>query len=121
MPLTQWQARQKPRIDAELARIVDRLRTLDPERVILFGSFARGDFHENSDIDLVVVLDTQERYLDRIGRALEVIDVGDFDVWPIVYTPLEIAQMRARGLAFWAEIERDGKVLYERNAGKQSN
>jgi predicted nucleotidyltransferase len=119
MPLTQWQVRQKPRLDAELARIVERLRTLDPERVILFGSFARGDFHENSDIDLVVVVNTEERFIDRIGRVLEVLDVRDFDISPLVYTPAEIEQMRARGNGFLAEVERDGKVLYERNAGQQ--
>jgi len=120
MVLSLWQQKRWPAVERELKRIVARLRALDPERVILFGSFARGDFHEDSDIDLVVVLNTDERFLDRIGRALEVIDVAGFDVWPIVYTPAEINQMRARGSVFWAEIERDGKVLYERDAGQQS-
>ncbi|MFH1417687.1 MAG: nucleotidyltransferase domain-containing protein, partial [Planctomycetota bacterium] len=58
MVLSLWQQRQWPAVERELDRIVTRLRTLDPERVILFGSFARGDFHEGSDIDLMVILNT---------------------------------------------------------------
>jgi uncharacterized protein len=116
MPLTQWQARQKPRIDAELARIVERLRTLDPERVILFGSVARGDFHEDSDIDLVVVLDTTERFIDRISRVLAVVDQIDFDIEPHVYTPREYEELRQRCGTIPEVAEHEGKVLYQRSA-----
>ncbi len=119
MALTLWQQRQWPAVQRELDRIVACLRTLEPERVILFGSFARGDFHEYSDIDLVIVMNTDERFIDRIGRVLEVVDVRDFDIEPLVYTPSEIDQLKARGSGFLTDVERDGKVLYERNAGQQ--
>ncbi len=117
MVLSLWQQRRWPEVERELGVIVRRLRGLDPEKVVLFGSLARGDFHEDSDIDLMIILKTQERFVDRIGRVLEVLDVREFDIEPLVYTPAEIEQMRAQGSGFLAEIERDGKVLYERDAG----
>jgi predicted nucleotidyltransferase len=114
MNLTAWQERRWPQVERELERIVDRLRPLDPERVILFGSFARGDFHEGSDIDLIVVLDTNERFVDRLGRVLTVLDLTDFDVEPHVYTPAEYEDLSSRGALLVEAAEREGKVLYER-------
>lgn len=121
MVLSLWQQQRWPQVERELARIVEQVRVLDPERIILYGSFARGDFHEDSDIDLVIVLQTDQRFIDRIGRVLEVVDVRDFDIEPIVYTPAEMEEMRARGSGFLAEVERDGKVLYERSAKPESS
>ena len=51
----------------ELKReIVERLRPLDPERVILFGSYAHGNPTEDSDIDLYVV--TKDEFVPRSFR-----------------------------------------------------
>jgi predicted nucleotidyltransferase len=120
MVLSLWQQRRWPEVERELDRIVARLRTLDPERVILFGSFARGDFHEGSDIDLMVILNTSERFIDRIGHVLEVLDPADFDVEPLVYTAAEYENMRQRRTTLIDAVEREGKVLYERSPGQQS-
>ena len=114
MVLSLWQQRRWPEVERELDRIVARLRTLDPERVILFGSFARGDFHEGSDIDLMVILNTSERFIDRIGHVLEVLDPADFDVEPHVYTPSEYELMKRQGALLAQAAESEGKVLYER-------
>ena len=46
--------------------IVERLRPLDPERVILFGSYAHGNLTEDSDIDLYVV--TKDEFVPRSFR-----------------------------------------------------
>lgn len=117
MVMSLWQQEHWPEVERELGRIVERLRTLDPERIVLYGSFARGDFHEGSDIDLVVILDTDQRFLDRIGRVLEVVGVADFDIEPLVYTPVEYETMRQRRNALIESLEQEGKVLYERNPG----
>lgn len=112
-----WQQQYWPKVERELDRIVNRLRSLDPERIVLYGSFARGDFHEGSDIDLIVILNTEERFIDRIGRALQVVGVEDFDIEPLVYTPAEYEDMRQRRTALIQSVEREGKVLYERGPG----
>jgi len=116
MVLSLWQQRRWPAVERELDRIVTRLRKLDPERVILFGSFARGDFHEGSDIDLVVVLDTELRFIDRIGEVLATVDATDFDVEPHVYTPVEYERLKQERAVLVEAAEREGKVLYERSA-----
>lgn len=114
MVLSLWQQRRWPEVERELARVVERLRPLDPERVVLFGSHARGDFHEHSDIDLVVVMRTQRRYIDRIGDVLTLLDCTDFDIEPHVYTPEEYENLKRSRNVLVEAAEREGKVLYER-------
>jgi predicted nucleotidyltransferase len=81
-------------LKAELDRILNRLKK-DPSvrLVLLFGSLARGDARDHSDIDLIVVKETEKRFLDRLDEfyddAREAMDV-------LVYTPQEFEQMRKR-------------------------
>ena len=43
----------------------------EPQRIVVFGSFARDETHELSDLDLIVVMETSERFVDRIGLVRE--------------------------------------------------
>ena len=83
-----------------------------PEKVFLFGSLASGRVREMSDLDLVVVKRTDERFLDRIARVLNLLEpkVG-VDV--LVYTPEEFERMRSERPFFRDEVLRQGKLLYE--------
>lgn len=105
-------------------RVIDRaveaiVRACDPLRIIVFGSFARGDTHEGSDLDLIVVEETDERFFDRIGRVRDACrDVG-IDVQPLVYTPAETEEMLARGNSFLETALAEGRVAYERDATGQ--
>ena len=114
MVMSLWQQSRWPAVERELERVVERLRPLDPEKVILFGSFARGDFHEGSDIDLMIILDTNERFIERIGHVLAAVDPVDFDIEPHVYTPVEYSDLKRRRALLVDAAEREGKVLYER-------
>jgi len=114
MVLTQWQQEQRPRIERELTRVVEALGKLGARRIVLFGSHARGDFNEASDIDLMVILDTKERMVERIERVLEAID-SELAVEPLVYTPEEYERLKASQGPFIQTVEREGKVLYERS------
>ena len=62
-------------------------------KVYLYGSFARGDFHQGSDIDLIVVGEFEGRMPQRIGKIL---DLTSLPVEPLVYTEAEFEQMKAR-------------------------
>lgn len=75
-----------------LALIVDRLvRRFDPERIILFGSHARGDARPDSDIDLLVVLaSVDNRREARIGMLRELRDLA-VAVDVMVTTPKDLA------------------------------
>lgn len=96
-------------------RIVARLAAeYQPQQVFLFGSVARGQEREGSDIDLLVVKDTPERFFDRLSAAHHII-AGAHDglsVDLLVYTPDEMAAQWARGDQFIDEITQNGRLLY---------
>ena len=83
-----------------------------PQRVIVHGSFARGDFHEGSDLDLILVKRTEERFIDRIEHVLAFSD-GEMAVEPLVYTEEEIDLMLAEGNSFLEKALEEGIVVYE--------
>jgi predicted nucleotidyltransferase len=105
---------RKKILEAELARYV-RLLTEhgNPEKVILFGTLATGPIHEWSDIDLIVVEQTELSFFQRLRRIRQLLQpkVG-IDV--MVYTPEEFNQLSAERLFFKDEIIAKGKVVYER-------
>ena len=90
-----------------LAPYLQRART-----AIVFGSVARGDADEWSDLDLVIVADTSRPFLERY-RDFE----GIYEVWRrldlLVYTPEEFAEMQAEGRPFIEHVLREGAVIHE--------
>ena len=93
-------------------RIVQVLR---PEKIVLFGSYAYGTPTPDSDVDLLVVMETvsppRERYL-AVSRLLR---PRPFPVDTLVKTPDEITYALETGDFFIREILSQGHVLYERN------
>jgi predicted nucleotidyltransferase len=92
------------------------VRAYDPLRVIVYGSFARGDTHERSDLDLIVIKETNERFLARIGRVRDACLDIDIDVQPLVYTPAELEEMLSIGNSFLETALEEGVVAYERDS-----
>ena len=85
--------RRRRRLEAELERIVTALPGLGVRRAILFGSLARGDVGGRSDLDLILIVDSQARFPERCRRFYETLEprVG-MDI--LVYTPDEFEAMR---------------------------
>jgi len=83
------------------------------ERVILFGSHARGDATEDSDVDLLVIARTKERFFERMASVRRLIrDLRDgLPVSPIVLTPVELEKRRQAGDPFVREILETGVSL----------
>ena len=94
------------------------VRDLEPERIVLFGSFARGDQNRASDLDLVVIAATPLPFCERIGRVLESAYGAStrLPVEVLVYTPEEWSRMAARGSSFVALVRKEGRVLYDRES-----
>ena len=115
MPAARGVGTQRYRPDpAVVERAVDAIVcAYRPQRVIVFGSFARGDTHEGSDLDLIVVKETDERFFDRIGRVRDACDGVGVDVQPLVYTPEELRQMLERGNSFLETALAESIVAYE--------
>lgn len=96
-----------------IEQIVSSLGEYDPERIILFGSHARRDADEYSDLDLVVIKETEERFLDRLKRVYEIMQ-PDFALDILVYTPQEFADMLEKGNPFLERVLEEGVIIYER-------
>ncbi len=104
-----------PHIDLrEIESKVDIIaRKFCPEKIVLFGSYAKGKPHPASDVDLLVIIDTQRSTWDlAVEISLAVKHTFPMDI--IVRTPQEIAQRLTLGDFFIQSIMRNGKVLYER-------
>lgn len=91
--------------------LLDRLAPYEPERVILFGSYARNESDELSDVDLVIIKDTTEDFFSRLRSVLRLLDVNRaLDI--LVYTPTEFEIMKQRGNALIETVLEEGIVLY---------
>ena len=101
-------------IDYIVQKIV---REIQPEKIILYGSYARGDFHRSSDLDLFIVKDGEEpsRILERLVDDLLMGRRFPADIR--VRKPSEVAwNFRAQNPFYLHHIFKQGKVLYDKNA-----
>ncbi|MHA1369587.1 MAG: nucleotidyltransferase domain-containing protein [Promethearchaeota archaeon] len=83
-------------------------RKFDVEQVYLFGSFAKNQVHEGSDIDIIIVGDFKERILDRVGKIL---DLTDLPIEPLVCNREEFKEMILQGNPFITEVLKYAKRL----------
>src|SRR5206468_5424429 len=98
--------------DPYLDEIVRVLKAYDPERLILFGSRARGEADEYSDYDLMVIKCTDRPFLDRLRDMVPYLRQITRPADILVYTPEEFACMGETGLG-WV-VRQEGVTLYER-------
>jgi predicted nucleotidyltransferase len=105
-----------PVTEEVLAEIVRRIVvTLHPEKVILFGSYVYGTPSDDSDVDLLVILNSRARPVDRYLAVSRLLRPRPFPLDILVKTPEEITQALQKGDAFIREIMSQGRVLYERS------
>jgi predicted nucleotidyltransferase len=106
---------QEP-VSKTLPRVVKRIvDTLRPEKIILFGSYAYGTPTPDSDVDLLVVMETTATSADRSWSVSRLLIPRPFPVDILVRTPREITSERKGRNFFMQEIVSHGKVLYERS------
>jgi predicted nucleotidyltransferase len=102
--------------------MTERLKELKPRKVILFGSYAKGTQTEDSDLDVLVVLDSDERSktFSELMERSKPVSAAVRDVRKktamdlIVYTMAEFEFLRNQKDFFVEEIVEIGKILYER-------
>lgn len=88
-------------------------RRPDVQRIILFGSYARGRHDLFTDLDLLVVMESPLDFVSRTAEIYGSLTAGvDLDL--LVYTPEELEHNRHRG--FIREILEKGTILYEKRA-----
>lgn len=97
-----------------IKRIVSALK---PEKIILFGSYAYGKPTHDSDVDLLVILDTNGNAKEKHREISMLLYPRQFPVDIIVKTPKEVEDALKGGVDngfFIREIIKKGKVLYDR-------
>ena len=107
------EAEMKDILNQVVQRIAERFR---PEKIIVFGSYARGEVSRDSDLDLLVVMEVDgscRRKANEIDLALADRTVP-MDV--IVVTPAQFDRQKDVVGTIVREAAREGKVLYERAA-----
>lgn len=100
------------------AEVCRRLRSLlgsyGIERIILFGSFARGTQTADSDVDVIVIQDTEVRFLDRYIELLPLLHraLHPHAVEPLIYTPAEYEALKSRGVGIACTATAEGLVIH---------
>lgn len=107
---------QQHAIESDIRIVCDRLRAYGPKKVFLFGSTARGNLREGSDLDFLVIKDTTQSFSQR-SRDLVLRHFADSPCQTpvdfIVYTPTEFEQAKAERRIFIEQVLRDGRLIYE--------
>lgn len=85
-------------------------------RVILYGSYARGDYRQNSDVDIMILLDLSDMELKTYGRMLSYMTFDfnmdhDVDIKPIAKSESHFKRW-VINYPFYANIDKEGIVLY---------
>lgn len=109
-------------IEGYLTELVKQLKTHDPLTIILFGSFSKGNYNEDSDIDLLVVLDSdllprtyEEKMMMKASLRKSIIEINrQIAIDLLVYTKREMEILRSEDNAFLDEISKTGRVMYEK-------
>ena len=101
--------------DTILKEITQRIKTaVDPDKIVLFGSYAYGHPNKKSDLDILVIKRTD---LPRHKRSIPVYDALRGLIIPkdiVVYTPEEVKDWENVPQSFVTSVLRRGRVLYEK-------
>ena len=105
------------KIQDTLHQIVDRIVTdYKPQKIILFGSYAYGHPDIESDIDLLVIKNTSERFIDRWVKVRNITSdpTRKISLETLFLTPKELFERVSKGDQFITEIIEKGTTLYAR-------
>lgn len=103
--------------DQVLEQVVKRITAaIQPDRIVLFGSRARGDARSGSNYDLLVIRQSSEpRYRRAVPLYVALADLP-VEVDVLVYTPEEVREWGGVRDAFVTTALRQGRLLYERQS-----
>lgn len=87
-----------------------------PEKIVLFGSYAYGRPHADSDVDILIIMPTRNELNQAVKICLTV--TYNFPLDLLVRTPQNLAWRLAEGDSFLREVMERGQVLYEKTNGR---
>ena len=99
-------------MEKKLNKLLQALQSYHPQRIILFGSVARGEADADSDLDVLVIKDTTDPFVHRLEEMAKLCPPGvHADI--LVYTPDELRQMVDDGNPFILQALQEGRTVYE--------
>ncbi len=92
--------------------IIETFLPYNPEKIVLFGSYAWENHDEESDIDIIIVYQTPKRFVDRLKELYLSWDIPKaVDI--LAYTPEEFARLMEES-SFVSQAVKQGELIYER-------
>ena len=106
---------QQPITDELVRDITHKIvESCHPRRIIAFGSYARGEHTHDSDLDLIVEMETEKPFYERGLGIAALFRNRKWAMDLLVYTPEEFDDLRQVFGSLPYSATREGKVLYER-------
>jgi len=105
------------KITAIIRQITEKIKQdYQPDKIILFGSYAYGRPSADSDIDIFIIKDDPRQPIDRDVHIRRILcqENREIALTPMVYTPAEVAYRLSIGDDFVNDVITKGKVLYAR-------
>ena len=98
------------------ASLVKKLKPLNPEKIIIFGSYAKNKAtSRNSDIDILIIKQTKKKPVDRIAEVLPLIWGHIPNIEPQIFTPDEFSlAVKQNRFFITEEVLKYGKTIYEK-------
>lgn len=93
-----------------IRQIVDAFH---PRKIVLFGSYAHGQPRQRSDVDLLIVMPSKKRAVDRAIEVTKALRFYPFPMDIMVRTPAEVQRRLRMGDPFFTDVMAKGKLLYE--------
>ena len=105
------------KLNKKIIRVTAELKKFHPDKLILFGSYAKNGQNKNSDIDILFIKAKflQKRMVDRIRSIYTSLPITGVDIIP--YTPMEIKHRIKFNDFFLKDALTEGIVLYEKKTG----
>lgn len=102
-----------PSLESIREALAPVLRRAGACKAIVFGSYARGEADEYSDLDLIVIAETDLPFFKRHERFSGIYDIWRKGLDLLIYTPAELEQMQTEGRPFIQRALQEGVVIYE--------
>lgn len=98
----------------QINNVVDIIvKNVNPEKIILFGSYAYGEPHKDSDLDMLIIKDTDDVRNKRVREIRKYLRGAKIPIDIVVYTNAEVEEWKDTQSAFITQVMQKGRVLYE--------
>ena len=105
-------------VNEEIQKFINEVKKILGDRlkkVILYGSYARGDYNKKSDVDIMILTDLSfeeiEGYRDKISDAAFEIELKTGIILSPVVKNIEKYNVRRKFVPFYKNVEKEGVVL----------